>query len=198
MVKSVHIKRFGTRFQWTLALLMLAAVLAAAYTYFIGTQRILAQAEAFAFRRMTVPQLAQQGSFRFFYATNRAPIDAPAALEQGFASRRQPALSYGTFDTRIEPSLGLGMLLDASDWFLNEEIRLQALNRLTRRAYVQRLREQVAQSPRRSLLLVVHGFREAFPSAWSRWAAVKQSDKHTRVSILCTSSDAGVFDPNKF
>lgn len=158
-------KRLGRKLKWALALLLLGFVLMAAYAYFIGTQVILAQAEAFAFRRMTVPQLAEQGSFQFFYATNRAPDDLHGALDHRFQSRRQSVLSFGTFDTRIEPCLVLGMILDASDWFLNEKIRLQAVDALQRKAFVDRLRQQVEQSPNRSLLLVVHGFREAFPSA---------------------------------
>ena len=54
---------------------MLGLVVMGAYAYFIGTRIMLSQAEAFAFRRMTVPQLAEKGTFQFFYATNRLPSD---------------------------------------------------------------------------------------------------------------------------
>jgi hypothetical protein len=63
------------------------------------------------------------------------------------------------------------MLLDASDWFLNEEIRLEDVSTLQRQELVEKLREQVAQSPYDSLLLVVHGFREA-------WAALGDRQQH--------------------
>ena len=70
-------KRFGKKLKWGLILLALLLVLMGAYAYFIGTSTMLSQAEAFAFRRMTVPQLAEQGTFQFFYASNRRP----AAME---------------------------------------------------------------------------------------------------------------------
>ena len=120
-------KRLGRNLRWGIALLVLALILMGAYAYFIGTRAMLSQAEAFAFRRMTVPQLAEQGTFRFFYATNRASGNAEGPIRERFASEREETLSFGAFDTDIEPSLGLGMILDASDWFLNEEIRLPPL-----------------------------------------------------------------------
>ena len=68
--------------QWSLGLLLLVLAGMAVYGYFIGTQIILAQAEAFAFRRMTVPQLAEQGNFRFFYANNRTPANLNGELAE--------------------------------------------------------------------------------------------------------------------
>ena len=178
--------------KWSLGLLLLGLAAMVAYGYFIGTQIILAQAEAFTFRRMTVPQLAEQGSFRFFYASNRIPADFGAALDQRFESTRQSELNFGMFDTRIEPRLGLGMILDASDWFLNEEIRLQEVDALQRGAFVSRLRQQVEQSPNRSLLLVVHGFREAFPSALRKTAFLAHVlDINTPVVVFDWPGDQG-------
>ena len=178
--------------KWSLGLLLLGLAAMVAYGYFIGTQIILAQAEAFTFRRMTVPQLAEQGSFRFFYASNRIPADFDAALGQRFESTRQSELNFGMFDTRIKPSLGLGMILDASDWFLNEEIRLQEVDALQRGAFVSRLRQQVEQSPNRSLLLVVHGFREAFPSALRKTAFLAHVlDINTPVVVFDWPGDQG-------
>ena len=55
------------------ALLALIVIGMAAYTYFVGTRTLLQHAEAFAFRRMTVTQLAEQGTFQFFYVSNRRP-----------------------------------------------------------------------------------------------------------------------------
>ena len=178
--------------KWSLGLLLLVLAAMVAYGYFIGTQIILAQAEAFAFRRMTVPQLAEQGTFRFFYANNRTPANLNSALAERFESTRHSDLNFGTFDTRIEPSLGLGMILDASDWFLNEEIRLQAVDVLQRSAFVKQLREQVEQSPNRSLLLVIHGFREAFPSAMRKTAFLAHVlDINTPVLVFDWPGDQG-------
>jgi esterase/lipase superfamily enzyme len=163
-----------------------------AYAYFIGTRALLAQAEAFAFRRMTVPQLAEEGAFRFFYASNRRPADSGAPVDDRFHSERREELSYGFFDTKIEPSLGLGMLIDASDWFLNEEIRLFGVTGLEGDEMIDQLRAQVQASPHRSLLLVVHGFREAFPSALRKTAFLAHVlDINTPVLLFDWPGDQG-------
>jgi esterase/lipase superfamily enzyme len=142
----------------------------ALYMYFVGTRTILEHAEAFAFRRMAVSQLAEQGVFRFFYATNRVPIGDEGPIKARFGSEREGSLRFGAFDTRIEPTLGLGMLINPSDWFLNEEIKLESLRTLEREQLVTELRAQVEASPYRSLLIAVHGFREAYPSALRKTA----------------------------
>jgi esterase/lipase superfamily enzyme len=143
---------------------------AALYVYFVGTRTMLEHAEAFAFRRMTVSQLAERGVYRFFYATNRVPVEEEGPIEARFGSEREGVLRFGAFDTRIEPTLGLGMLINPSDWFLNEEIRLEGLRTLEREQFVTELRAQVEASPYRSLLIAVHGFREAHPSALRKTA----------------------------
>ena len=140
------------------------------YAYFVGTRTILEHAEAFAFRRMTVPQLSERGVYRFFYATNRVPLEEGGPIEARFGSEREGSLRFGAFDTRIEPTLGLGMLINPSDWFLNEEIQLERVRTLERGQLVAELRAQVEASPYRSLLVVVHGFREAYPSALRKTA----------------------------
>ena len=182
----------GKTFQWGIALIALSLVLMGAYAYFIGTRAMLSQAEAFAFRRMTVPQLAEQGTFQFFYATNRVSAEPEGAVPDRFETQRESQLKFGLFDTRIEPSLGLGMILDASDWFLNEEIRLLDVRALQRKAFVESLREQVEESPYRSLLLVVHGFREAFPSALRKTAFLAHVlDINTPVVVFDWPGDQG-------
>jgi esterase/lipase superfamily enzyme len=143
---------------------------AALYVYFVGTRTMLEHAEAFAFRRMTVSQLSEEGVYRFFYATNRVPIEENGSVEARFGSEREGSLRFGAFDTRIEPTLGLGMLINPSDWFLNEEIQLERVRTLERGQLVAELRAQVEASPYRSLLVVVHGFREAYPSALRKTA----------------------------
>jgi esterase/lipase superfamily enzyme len=186
------VKRLGKGIRWGIALLVLVLVVMGAYAYFIGTRVMLSQAEAFAFRRMTVPQLAEQGTFQFFYATNRRPAELQGPVDDRFHSERQTDLSFGVFETRIEPSLGLGMILDASDWFLNEEIRIQDVDPLQAADFVQQLRQQVEVSPYRSLLLVVNGFREAFPSALRKTAFLAHVlDINTPVVVFDWPGDQG-------
>ncbi len=164
--------RIGRPILWVSALVFLVLVGLAMYAYFIGTRTFLAYAESFSFRRMTVTQLAEESSFRFFFATNRSPGTPDGDIGERFTSEREASLKFGYFDTQIEPSLGLGMLIDPSDWFLNEDIQLKRVESVDQTAFVAQLGAQVQASPQRSLLIVVHGFREAFESALRRTAFV--------------------------
>ncbi len=137
-----------------------------------STRRALERAEAFLFRRMLVTRQGDDGAYRFFYVTNRRPEnDGGDALER-FGSERQPALSFGRFDTEIAPTLGIGMLIDPSDWFQNEEIVVRDTRALTREDFVEQLRQQVERSRHGSLLVTVNGFRERFESALRKTAFV--------------------------
>jgi esterase/lipase superfamily enzyme len=130
--------------------------------------------------------------YRFLYATNRVPTAEEGSIERRFGSERESALKFGAFDTRIEPTLGLGMLINLSDWFLNEEIRLEGLRSLERGQAVTELRAQVEASPYRSLLIVVHGFREAFPSALRKTAFLAHVlDINTPVLLFDWPGDQG-------
>ena len=162
--------RFNQRMLWGTVMIVLLLTGMALYTYIVGTRTLLEHAEAFSFRRLSVAQVEDGGAFRFFYVTNRQAGDLLGPVEGRYESDRESALKFGSFDTTIEPSLGLGIILDPSDWFLNEEIQLQDVRSLEQEAFVAELREQVEASPYRSLLLVVHGFREAFPSALRKTA----------------------------
>ena len=142
------------------------------YAYFVSTGRALQTAEAFSFRRMAVAQLAEQGVYRFFYVTNRRAEMAEGPILERFGKERQETLEFGFFDTEIEPTLGIGMLSSPSDWFINEEIRLREIQALDQAGFVEQVRRLVRDSPHRSLLVVVHGFREAFPSALRKTAFV--------------------------
>ena len=155
---------------WVIGLSLLVLIGMGVYSYFVGTRTLLEHAEAFAFRRMTVSQLADQGDFRFFFATNRTFGLDEGPVEERFSAERSSQLHFGSFDTGIEPTLGLGMIIDASRWFVNEEIRLSGVRLLAQEQFLADLRQQVEASPRRSLLMVVHGFREAFPSALRKTA----------------------------
>lgn len=142
------------------------------YVYFSSTYSALRNAESFWLRRMQIAQLSQQGGHRFFFVTNRRPESNDGPLEERFGIERGEAITFGLFDVRIEQALGPGMIINPSEWFQNEEIRLKAVKELDRSAFVTQLRGLVQASPQRSLLVVVHGFREAFPSALRKTAFV--------------------------
>jgi esterase/lipase superfamily enzyme len=144
------------------------------YEFFVATGAALRRAETFSFRRMTVARLAEESHshYRFFYATNRRQVTDDGPMEDRFGNERQAKLKFGRFDTAIQPRLGLGMLIDPTEWFQNEEISLLDVRPLDRAALVAQIRELVEKSPHRSLLVIVHGYREAFASALRKTAFV--------------------------
>jgi len=154
-----------------------AAILTAAagwayYALVRSPDAAIRHAEAFLFRRMARATAGQYAPYRFFYATNRsADVGGEDPLES-FGRERDDALSFGRFDAVIEPSVGLGMLLDPTDWFQNEEIKLRQVRGLEQGRFVEEVAAAVAASPEKSLLILVHGFRDAFPSALRKTAFV--------------------------
>ncbi|MDJ0848896.1 MAG: alpha/beta hydrolase [Myxococcota bacterium] len=156
--------------------LLIGAVIALLVALVLGalfqatTERALERAEAFRFRRMLAAQRGEQDVYRFFYVSNRREREPEGAVGERFASERAPGLRFGRFDTAIEPSLGIGMLVDPTDWFQTEEIKLRDVQALSRADFVAELREQVEASRHRSLLVSVNGFRERFPSALRKTA----------------------------
>ena len=88
-----------------IGLLVLAAVLGVLLQ--TSTRQALERAEALQFRRMLVSQVADDGGFRFFYATNRQRSSAAGAVVDAFGNQRLDQLSFGRFDTEIEPTLGI-------------------------------------------------------------------------------------------
>jgi esterase/lipase superfamily enzyme len=161
--------RIRRRFKLATALVIVVALALGALLQF-STQRALERAEAFQFRRMLVAQQGESGAYRFFYATNRRMDQPDAGIEERFGNQRTSELKFGLFDTDIEPSLGIGMLVDPTDWFQNEEIQLRNVRPLDKSAFVEELRKQVLGSPQRSLLININGFRERFPSALRKTA----------------------------
>lgn len=137
-----------------------------------STREALERAEAFRFRRMLVNREGDTGGYRFFYATNRDVVSPDGPVADRFGNARESRLAFGFFDTDIEPSLGLGMLIDPTDWFQSQEIKLRDVRPLARAEFVAELRSQVMASPHRSLLINVNGFRERFQSALRKTAFV--------------------------
>ena len=118
--------------------------------------------------------------------TNRAIEDDGDPLEDRATSSRTDNLTVGSFDAELQPTLGLGMLLNATDWFQNEVIQLNDVQDLARERFVEELRAMVDKSATNSLLIVVHGFRERFPSALRKTAFI--------ASILDIDTPVLVFD----
>ncbi len=149
--------------------ILLLAVVAVAAMFQYTTQSKLVLAEALQFRRMLVTR-QDDGAYRFFFVTNRVVKDQAAPVEDRFSNVRSEDMSFGFFDTSIEPSLGLGMLINPTDWFQNEEIQLNQVKSLREDAMISELRSQVDASPLHSLLININGFRERFPSALRKTA----------------------------
>jgi esterase/lipase superfamily enzyme len=161
--------RFKRNFLAAAALVLVVALVLGTF-FQVSTNTALMHAEAFRFRRMLVNEQGEGGAYRFFFVTNRRLQDPEGAVEEGYGNERVPGLGFGRFDTEIEPSLGIGMLIDPTDWFRDEEIRLHGVRTLAKDAFIEELREQVEASPYRSLLVNVNGFRERFPSALRKTA----------------------------
>jgi pimeloyl-ACP methyl ester carboxylesterase len=136
-----------------------------AYGYFLSTTAALERAESFQFRRMQVAKVSEEGVYRFFFVTNRTAEGTEGPLEARLTRTRGDTLRLGSFDTEIEPTLGLGMWLDASGWFLDEEIRIRQVQELKESDFVEQVRAMVDQSPQRALLLLIHGYRTDFDHA---------------------------------
>jgi esterase/lipase superfamily enzyme len=148
------------RLLWVLSALLVLTGLGA-YFFYTTTNQALERAEGAQFRHMAVSRVGDQDSFRFFFASNRAPLaggeDRPLAARYGSELGAEWRLGY--FDTLIEPSLGLGRWLNASRWFMEEEIKILTVQGTDRADFAARLRPLVDASPHRGLLLLVHGLR---------------------------------------
>ncbi|MBT8355197.1 MAG: alpha/beta hydrolase [Desulfobacterales bacterium] len=145
-------------------------LLGVAAFFYRPTRLALERAESFQFRRMQVTQQDEEGTFRFFFITNRTLPDEAGPIEERFSNERKDSLTFGLFDTEIEPALSIGMLVNPTDWFQNEAIQLKRVDILSKDGFLEQLGDQVARSPFRSVLININGFRERFPSALSKTA----------------------------
>jgi len=183
-----------TRKRLIIGLLILLVVIGGWFYwfYFMSTSAAIRHAESFLFRRMTVAQLDDDGLYRHYFVTNREFRDGDGRFEELATSTRTGEPTYGSFDARIRPSLGLGMIVNATEWFQNEEIRLNVSRQLDRNAFVDELKRIVDKSPHRSLLIVIHGFRERFPSALRKTAFIASVlDINTPVLVFDWPGDQG-------
>ena len=178
-----------TRFKrrMLIGMVLVVLVLVGLVLFFYRPTRLaLERAEAFRFRRMLVTRLGDQDAYRFFYVTNRRLGADDGSLEERFGNERERVLKFGFFDTELEPTLGLGMIINPTDWFQNEEIQLKQVQLLDQSEFITQLRQQVQASPLRSILINVNVFRERFPSALRKTAFLSH--------VLDINSPVLVFD----
>jgi esterase/lipase superfamily enzyme len=171
---------------------ILLLLLALSAFFYRPTRLALERAESFHFRRMVVAQEGEKGSYRFFYVSNRVLEPGPGSPEDRFNNERQENLKFGRFDTRIEPTLGLGMIINPTDWFQNEELTVSDVSELDRAVFINELLEQLEQSPSKSLLVLVHGYRNSFPTSLRMTAFVGHVlDINTPVLVFDWPGDQG-------
>ncbi len=155
------------------------------YTVYVYTDSAIQHAESLLFRRMQVTKVDDRGTHRFFFATNRRLNEANGELGQKFDNERGDILKFGYFDSSLEPDLGIGIIFNPTEWFQSEQTRIREVQSLDSSAFVEQMRRYVQESPHRSLLLVVHGFREQFPSALHKTAFLGyQLDIDTPVMVF--------------
>jgi esterase/lipase superfamily enzyme len=135
------------------------------YVVYLSTGAAIERAESLLFRRMQVTRVDEQGGHRLFFATNRRQNENVDDVEQQFDNVREDSLKFGYFDISVDPALGIDIILNPAEWFRTEQTRLHDVQSLDTSTFVERLGKYVRASPRQSLLIFVHGFREQFPSA---------------------------------
>jgi pimeloyl-ACP methyl ester carboxylesterase len=187
--------RFKRRILIVVALVALILI-GLVFFFYRPTRLALERAEAFQFRRMLVTRLGAENVYRFFFVTNRTLESGEGPLEERLGNQRQEGLTFGLFDTRLEPALGIGMILNPTDWFQNEEIQLKRVESLNRVDFIAEVQKQVQASPMRSLLINVNGFRERFPSALRKTAFLSHVlDIDTPVLVFDWPGDQGSTPP---
>lgn len=96
--------------------------------------------------------------FQFFYATNRENS------EETFNARGHllgKELLTGTFDVAISPYLSIAPFM----WFDQPSMKWAGRQELARANFDEKLKQAVQESPHKSLLIVIWGFRDWFQSA---------------------------------
>src|SRR5262245_43849216 len=118
---------------------------------------------AFAGRLPGTPDGAMR-RFQFFYATNRDTNDD--ATFDGYGNRLGATIATGTFDVRISPYMPIQPWV----WFDAKHMQWADRQELAQDEALARLRAAVQASPRRSVLVIVWGYRDWFRSAALRTA----------------------------
>ena len=123
--------RFRRLSKRVVAIILLVLVIIGMWFYealYGTTGEALRRAESFLFTRQTVSRFADQDKSRYFFVTNRnRSSEQTEDPEAQFTSERVAATTFGRFDASIEPSIGLGMFINPSEWFQTEEILVNDL-----------------------------------------------------------------------
>jgi esterase/lipase superfamily enzyme len=98
--------------------------------------------------------------FSFFYATNRS-ADAGNDAFDGDGLKMTTTISTGTFEARISPRMPIQPWI----WHDTDYIELVGRKELSQDQAMSQLREAVAASPHKSLLILVWGWRDRFQTA---------------------------------
>jgi esterase/lipase superfamily enzyme len=119
---------------------------------------------AFAGRLPGTPDGAMR-RFQFFYATNRDTADDDATFN-GRGNKLGATIATGTYDVRISPYMPIQPWV----WFDTKQMQWADRQALAQDEALARLRMAVQGSPRKSLLVIVWGYRDWFRSAALRTA----------------------------
>jgi hypothetical protein len=136
-MESILMIKFNPRTRYMIIIALLLLVIAGMWFYqalYGSTAEALKRAENFLFTRMTVAQLSDQKSMRYFFVSNRKKTNESDILENRFGNERETELKFGIYDISIEPSVGLGMFINPSEWFQNEEIVVRNMEALQQEA----------------------------------------------------------------
>lgn len=108
--------------------------------------------------RLPSSQDGNDRRFQFFYATNRADTEETF---NGRGSNLGDRILTGNFDVLISPYLPI----EPFAWFDSKAMKWAGRNALSPDQFQTKLKEAVQASPKKSLLVVVWGFRDWFQSA---------------------------------
>jgi len=154
-MKDHYRRLFWCIFSFTL-ILALAIVVIYIVPNFTGIGPVPVRS-AFAGRLSGVSE-GDQRRFQFFYTTNRVN-NADTFNAQGNELGDQ--MSSGTFDVLISPYLSIKPFV----WFDKTSMKWAGRQQLEPDQFLSKLRQAVLQSPQKSLLVIVWGFRDWFQSA---------------------------------
>ena len=137
-------------------------------------------------RRLDAEGGAAKGEYRFFYATTRpATVD----LLNDAAAERSGSLSLGSFEARVSPEITVQPSIWEDPEFL-EVLRPQAI---APGPFFSQLKSAMEQSPHRSVLIIVWGWKERWLTAAAKTAYVSYLlDISTPVVVFDWPANQGV------
>lgn len=153
---AIHHRRFFWGTLFLISLVLVAIVAGYIGRNFTGIGPMPSR-EAFAGRLPSTPD-GDRRRFQFFYATNRANNE-DTFNQRG--SQLGDGILTGTFDVSISPYLQIKPYV----WFDTKSIEWAGRQELQQDEFQSRLRQAVQASPKKSILIIVWGFRDWFRSA---------------------------------